>query len=210
MGLTAALFLALCIPGQVAAAHEYKENPGGLRSSSGRNNHRVAIGTNDVTTDRYWNRYWAAPIQNVGPKCIDNSIRAGGDKPLSTCIREGEALCIEYNHQYSGGRWTFGIKDSMLKLWNPKMEVVWEFCTEITHVCIGEAHEYDPNRFSKERPYLNFYNEKTNQIVGSLTCDGTDGKVSTTIAWVSTNCLHCRQYIMKEFLVFSLLMQHNV
>ena len=143
---------------------------GGLRSST-----TVARETSEVTTD--W--YWTAPVRDVGLTCIDNSIRAGGGKPLSTCIREGEALCIEYEQKPPmGGKWTFGVKDSMVKLWNPRMEVVWQFCTEVTHVCIGEEHGHDPNRYSKERPYLRFYNEKTNQFVGNLTCDGTDGKVS--------------------------------
>lgn len=123
--------------------------------------------------------YWNAPIKDLGLTCIDNSIRAGGGKPLYTCIREGEALCIEYEkNPPMGGKWVFGIKDSMVKLWNPKMEEVWEFCTEVTHVCIGEVHGFDPKRYSKERPYLHFYNEKTHETVGSLTCDGTDGKVS--------------------------------
>ena len=162
---------------------------GGLRSSANRSTRK----TSSVDPD-----YWIVPVKNVGLTCIDNSIRAGGDKDDDyKCITEGEALCITYDDQYFGGKWTFGVKDSMVKLWNPKMEVVWEFCTEVTHVCIGEEHGYDPNRYSEERPYLNFYNEKTHEVLGSLTCDGTDGKVCIRICIVSTggHVLHPTSYM---------------
>lgn len=143
---------------------------GGLRNSASR---AAARKTSSVAPD-----YWIVPVKDIGLKCIDNSIRAGGDKGDGyKCITEGEALCITYDEDNFGGKWTFGVKDSMVKLWNPKMEVVWEFCTEVTHVCIGEEHGYKPNRFSEERPYLRFYNEKSQVTVGSLMCDGTDGKV---------------------------------
>ena len=46
---------------------------------------------------RITNRYWVAPVRNVGLTCIDNSIRAGGGKPTEICMTEGEALCIEYS-----------------------------------------------------------------------------------------------------------------
>lgn len=153
---------------------------GGLHSNgnAGSNSHLVRRETGEVTTD--WYRYWAPPIKDIGLICIDNSIRSGGGKPLHWCIREGEALCIVYSHRQFGGKWTFGIKDGMAKLWNPKMEVVWEFCGKVTHICIGEDHGYDPNHYSTERPFLQFYNEMTNEVVGSLKCDGTDGKVSTS------------------------------
>ena len=129
--------------------------------------------TNEVAPDRYW----IAPIKNVGLKCIDNSIRAGGGKPNEICMTEGEALCIEYDYKPMGGRWQFGIKDSKLRLYDPKQEVVYEYGTDVSHVCIGEEQGFDPNRYSKERPYMTLYNEKTHKVVGSLTCDGTDGKV---------------------------------
>ena len=125
---------------------------------------------------RRTNRYWVAPVRNAGLTCIDNSIRAGGGKPNEICMTEGEALCIEYDYKPMGGRWQFGIKDSKLRLYNPKGEVVYEYCSDVTHLCIGEEHGFDPNRYSKERPYLTFYDEKTHTVVASLTCDGTDGK----------------------------------
>ena len=124
------------------------------------------------------NRYWVTPIQSVGLTCIDNSIRAGGGKPTEICITEGEALCIEYDYKPMGGRWQFGIKDSKLRLYDPKGEIAYEYGTDVSHVCIGEEHGFDPNRYSKERPYMTLYNEKTHEVVGSLTCDGTDGGVS--------------------------------
>ena len=159
--ITALNLLLLAFPPAFGA-----ENAGGgLRRTSG---------ADEATPDRYL----ILPVKDVGLTCIDNSIRAGGDKDDDyKCITEGEALCITYDHQYFGGKWTFGIQDGRARLWDPKMDVVWEFCTEVTHVCIGEEHGYDPNRFSRERPYMTFYNEKTNEVVGKLTCDGTDGKV---------------------------------
>ena len=159
--ITALNLLLLAFPPAFGA-----ENSGGsLRRTSG---------ADEATPDRYW----ILPVKDVGLTCIDNSIRAGGDKDDDyKCITEGEALCITYDHQSFGGKWTFGIQDGRARLWDPKMEVVWEFCTEVTHVCIGEEHGYDPDRFSRERPYMTFYNEKTNEVVGKLTCDGTDGKV---------------------------------
>ena len=41
-----------------------------------------------------------------------------------------------------------------------------------THICIGENVEADPKKYSNERPYLLFYNEKTHQYLYQLVCDG--------------------------------------
>ena len=41
-----------------------------------------------------------------------------------------------------------------------------------THICISENIESDPNRFSDERPYMFFYNEKSHQYLYQLVCDG--------------------------------------
>ena len=41
-----------------------------------------------------------------------------------------------------------------------------------THVCIGESTSEDYNTYSDERPYLFFYNEKTNEFLYQLVCDG--------------------------------------
>lgn len=41
-----------------------------------------------------------------------------------------------------------------------------------THICIGENNESDPKKYSKERPYMFFYNEKTHQFLYQLVCDG--------------------------------------
>ena len=41
-----------------------------------------------------------------------------------------------------------------------------------THVCIGEDIEANANRYSNERPYMFFYNEKTHQFLYQLVCDG--------------------------------------
>ena len=145
-------------------------SPAGLRASTARQDQDTR------RTNGYWGRYWVAPTKNIGLTCIENSIRAGGGKPNEICITEGEALCIQYDYKPMGGRWQFGIKDSKLRLYDPKGEVVYEYCSDVTHLCIGEERGFDPNRYSQERPYLTFYDEKTHTVVASLTCDGTDGK----------------------------------
>ena len=165
--------LSLVLPSFLAAAafvgaEKAPATSSGLRANANQGERK----TNRVAPD-----YWVAPIKNIGLKCIDNSIRAGGGKPNEVCITEGEALCIQYDYKPMGGRWQFGIKDSKLRLYDPKQQVAYEYGTDVSHVCIGEEQGFDPNRYSKERPYMTFYNEKTHKVVGSLKCDGTDGKV---------------------------------
>jgi len=41
-----------------------------------------------------------------------------------------------------------------------------------THICISENIEDDPNRFSNERPYMFFYDEKSHQYLYQIVCDG--------------------------------------
>ena len=41
-----------------------------------------------------------------------------------------------------------------------------------THICISENIEDDPNRYSEERPYMFFYDEKSHQYLYQLVCDG--------------------------------------
>ena len=41
-----------------------------------------------------------------------------------------------------------------------------------THICISENIESDPNRYSDERPYMFFYDEKSHQYLYQLVCDG--------------------------------------
>mmetsp|Transcript_25436 Transcript_25436/g.73576 ORF Transcript_25436/g.73576 Transcript_25436/m.73576 type:complete len:414 (-) Transcript_25436:42-1283(-) len=40
-----------------------------------------------------------------------------------------------------------------------------------THICIGENIDEDPTRYSAERPYMFFYNEKTHMFLYQLVCD---------------------------------------
>ena len=160
-----------------ASAAQREVSTSGLRANTKATANQDTRRANAVTPDRYW----VAPIKNSGLTCIDNSIRAGGGKPTEICMTEGEALCIKYDYKPMGGRWQFGIKDNKLRLYDPKGEVVYEYCRDVTHLCIGEEHGFDPNRYSKERPYLTLYDEKIHEVVGSLTCDGTDGKVCVGI-----------------------------
>ena len=48
-----------------------------------------------------------------------------------------------------------------------------------THICIGENIDTDYSKFSDERPYMFFYNEKTHTFLYQLVCDGagTEGKL---------------------------------
>ena len=48
-----------------------------------------------------------------------------------------------------------------------------------THICIGENIDTDYKKFSEERPYMFFYNEKTHTFLYQLVCDGagTEGKL---------------------------------
>ena len=48
-----------------------------------------------------------------------------------------------------------------------------------THICIGENIDTDYAKFSDERPYMFFYNEKTHTFLYQLVCDGagTEGKL---------------------------------
>ena len=41
-----------------------------------------------------------------------------------------------------------------------------------THICISENIESDPGRYSNERPYMFFYNEKTQMFLYQIVCDG--------------------------------------
>ena len=155
----------------VVGAEKAPATSGGLRANANQGERKA----NAVTPD-----YWVAPIKSIGLTCIDNSVRAGGDKDEDyTCITEGESICIDYEpYTPMGGRWSFGVKDGFVHLWNPNNEIVWSYCRTVTHVCIGEEQGFDPNKFSEERPYMFFYDEKSQTRVGELTCDGTDGVVS--------------------------------
>ena len=120
--------------------------------------------------------YWLVPIAALGLTCGGTSIKSRDGQYV--CIKAGEALCQD-NDGGPFGHWTFGIVEendrSTVNLWTPRNEVAWTFCTDVTHVCIGEERDPRPDKFSNERPFLYFYNEKTHQTVGNLTCDGTDG-----------------------------------
>jgi len=161
----------------IAAAGTILLSQGAYVAASGGGLRKAPEADND-NRNLAWGGYWQSPIADLGLTCIDNSIRAGGGKPLSTCITEGEAICIDYGYgtSYFGGQWTFGIKDGKVRLWNPRNEEVWEYCAAATQVCIGETHGYEKGKYSEERPYLFIYNEKTHETVGELICDGTDGK----------------------------------
>ena len=116
--------------------------------------------------------YWLTPIAALGLTCGGTNIKSRDGQYV--CIKAGEALCQD-NDGGPFGRWTFGIIEengqSTVNLWTPKNEVAWTFCTDVTHVCIGEERDPRPNKFSNERPYLYFYDEKTQRTVGNLTCD---------------------------------------
>ena len=147
------------------------------------NNLRRLAGEQSTTDDRNADDevepdfgYWLTPIAALGLTCGGTNIKSRDGQYV--CIKAGEALCQD-NDGGPFGRWTFGIIEengqSTVNLWTPKNEVAWTFCTDVTHVCIGEERDPRPNEFSNERPYLYFYDGKTQRAVGNLTCDGTDG-----------------------------------
>jgi len=71
-------------------------------------------------------------------------------------------------------------------------------CTyaDTTHICIGENIETDYSKFSHERPYLFFYNEKTHTFLYQLICDGagTEGKLPQ-LKMVNNEDLASEQYV---------------
>ena len=121
---------------------------------------------------------WRPPIDSLGVNCGGTSIKTG-DGGEYTCFTDKEAICRD-NYPGPFGSWMFAIKDGTVRLYDPNNQVSWEFCDDVTHVCIGEDHSdrfADPKnpKFSMQRPYMFFYNEKTQKKVGELQCDGTDG-----------------------------------
>ena len=65
-----------------------------------------------------------------------------------------------------------------------------------THICIGENIDTDYKKFSPERPYLFFYNEKTHTFLYQLICDGagTEGKLPQ-LKMVNNEDLAYQQYV---------------
>ena len=121
-----------------------------------------------------WGRYWVSPLSSNGIQCGGTRIKTG-DGGAYTCITEGEGICRD-NYPGSFGTWTFGVKDGNITLFTPNNDISWQFCADVTHVCIGEDHGYEEGTYSQERPYLLFYDEKLQKNVGEVRCDGTDGK----------------------------------
>ena len=122
---------------------------------------------------------WRPPIDSQGIECGGTSIKTG-DGGAYTCFQDGEAICGD-NYPGSFGSWMLALKGGKVQLLDPNNAVSWEFCADdVSHVCIGEDHTdrfADPNdpKFSQQRPYMFFFNEKTQEKVGELLCDGTDG-----------------------------------
>ena len=109
--------------------------------------------------------------------CVGDSIKAGGDTGIETnCITAGQALCQDNDDGYFG-RWVFGIsEDNVVTLWDPKNDAKWEFCTDVTHICVSEETSDDSDKYcDRKRPSLFFYNDKVQKHVFELPCDGTDG-----------------------------------
>ena len=168
-------------------------------SAYGRDGSKILDGDNESSQKKNNQRlrkarsYWAAPPRDLGLKCIDNSINVGKDDKQESCLTEGQALCIDYPYQsypYNAksrptpmgpGRWTFGIQDGRIRLWDPRNNVVWEHCADVTHLCIGEDTAESFSTYSNQRPFMHFYNEKTNKFTGRLVCDGTDGRDASNL-----------------------------
>jgi len=154
-----------------ASTSTSKTEQNNLRRLAGEKSSPTDMAADDVVEPDFM--YWVTPIASLGLTCGGASIKSRDGQYV--CIKAGEALCQD-NDGGPFGRWTFGItEDNQVNLWTPKNEIAWTFCTDVSHVCIGEERDPRPDKFSNERPYLYFYDEKTQQTVGNLTCDGTDG-----------------------------------
>ena len=140
--------------------------------------------------------YWITPLPRAPVRCIGDDIKAfppeqrrlrvlrnSNIEYVYNCFGVGEALCYD-NAPGRFGRWTFGIDRNtrQVNLWSPSLQIVWSHCTEATHVCVAIETGYNPQMptYSKERPEMFFYDDRTQTYVGELTCDGTDGKVSSS------------------------------
>jgi len=124
-------------------------------------------------------------------KCIGRPRMKVGPNGEFVCLRAGEALCrdnaanIEEGEE--GGKfgfWRFGIDEAELDdgsttgvvtLWDPKLNHVFSDFVGATHLCIGEIRgNDDPSAYSEERPWLIVYNEKMDDYMGTLLCDGAE------------------------------------
>mmetsp|Transcript_12166 Transcript_12166/g.25783 ORF Transcript_12166/g.25783 Transcript_12166/m.25783 type:complete len:682 (+) Transcript_12166:335-2380(+) len=118
--------------------------------------------------------YWVAPQPTLGLECIGKSIASSGQ---TVCISEGEAICYGEQTNAAGiGQVAMGVRNKRAMVFDNNNHPVWIFCTRVSHICIGEYRDFDPYKYSKVRPYMFFYDDKSNLEVGRLTCDGTDGK----------------------------------
>ena len=107
--------------------------------------------------------YYNGPYLEPDLECISDIISVTNGKTF--CLEEGKALCIEYNNKPMGGKWTFGIEQGQLRLYDPNNQVVYEHCVSgIKKLCIFE-------KSNGKSPKLTLYGEQ-DQVVGKLLCDG--------------------------------------
>ena len=106
----------------------------------------------------------------------------------------GEALCRDnaenINEGEEGGKfgfWRFGIDEvkldngsttGVVTMWDPRVNAVFSDFVGATHLCIGEIRgDDDPSAYSEERPWLIVYNEKRNDYMATLICDGAEASL---------------------------------
>jgi len=127
-------------------------------------------------------------------KCIgQKNIKVGPSGEFS-CLQVGEALCRDnsenINEGEEGGKfgfWRFGIDEveldngsttGVVTLWDPKVNAVFSDFVGASHLCIGEIRgNDDPAAYSEERPWLIVYNEKSDDYMATLLCDGAEASL---------------------------------
>ena len=106
----------------------------------------------------------------------------------------GEALCRDNAENIKEGEeggkfgfWRFGIDEveldngsttGVVTMWDPRVNAVFSDFVGATHLCIGEIRgNDDPTAYSEERPWLIVYNEKRNDYMATLICDGAEASL---------------------------------
>ena len=111
-----------------------------------------------------------------------------------SCLVVGEALCRDNAENIKEGEeggkfgfWRFGIDEveldngsttGVVTMWDPRVNHVFSDFVGATHLCIGEIRgNDDPSAYSEERPWLIVYDEKRNDYMATLLCDGAEASL---------------------------------
>ena len=112
--------------------------------------------------------------------CYDTSVNGEGTPAAKTCDDGTYPAIIDPAttiYPVSGA--TYLNSKGSVCLDNGGVAIRNDAYADTTHICIGENIDKDYAKFSDERPYMFFYNEKTHTFLYQLVCDGagTEGKL---------------------------------